>query len=401
MTARIDFDGLDGIARASSGPATVDPHASAEGLVALPVGPPPTPRSLVDAPTEMMPPPVALSSAEAGLEGAPLPREGAQASGPPRPPSAPRTSAPAEAEQWQVLPVAEVFKRLELAAEPWPASPPPVPPLPSLSHPPPGSPASPLPFTPPEEGRASGRLNLIVGAMALGLVGAGALWLSRATPAPAVAGEPAIAAAAQVALPAAAEPLAVALAEVTESLEPVDVAEPLEATTTLDVAEPPAVEAAAPVPIGEPLVVLEPLAAPAPPLDVAELPETSAPDADTAQAAVVVSRRFPGTFPFNSIEPRRVRPVALERLVRDLSSCDGPIHLRGHTCGVGQSDANIEAGILRAEKVRALLEAAGLSGREFVLESGGSSEPVASNQTRSGRRKNRRVVVSCGAVGDG
>lgn len=70
------------------------------------------------------------------------------------------------------------------------------------------------------------------------------------------------------------------------------------------------------------------------------------------------------------------------------------IEIQGHTDGVGPEEANQRLGAARAEAVRHFLATqAGLPVHRLSAISYGESAPLASNASRDGRAKNRRVVL--------
>jgi outer membrane protein OmpA-like peptidoglycan-associated protein len=70
------------------------------------------------------------------------------------------------------------------------------------------------------------------------------------------------------------------------------------------------------------------------------------------------------------------------------------IEIQGHTDGSGSADYNLALGARRAESVmRYLGTQAGLPLHRMNAISYGESKPVADNNTRDGRAKNRRVVL--------
>jgi outer membrane protein OmpA-like peptidoglycan-associated protein len=70
------------------------------------------------------------------------------------------------------------------------------------------------------------------------------------------------------------------------------------------------------------------------------------------------------------------------------------IEIEGHTDGIGSDDYNRQLGEKRAEAVRSYLnEKCGIPLHAMNVISYGESKPIASNDTRDGRSKNRRVVL--------
>ena len=75
-------------------------------------------------------------------------------------------------------------------------------------------------------------------------------------------------------------------------------------------------------------------------------------------------------------------------------SPDNQIRLTGHTDNVGPSQANLALGIRRVMVVRELLIDKGAPINQIDIMSRGESQPIADNNTKDGRVKNRRVEIS-------
>ena len=79
-------------------------------------------------------------------------------------------------------------------------------------------------------------------------------------------------------------------------------------------------------------------------------------------------------------------------ILKDNRDCHVDIY--GHTDSTGNDGINIPLSNSRARSVVSYLESCGVTGSQFKNVQGkGSSEPVASNSTASGRQQNRRVEV--------
>ena len=75
-------------------------------------------------------------------------------------------------------------------------------------------------------------------------------------------------------------------------------------------------------------------------------------------------------------------------------NADCYVDIYGHTDSTGNDGINIPLSNQRAQSVVAYLENCGVSASQFKNVVGkGSSDPVASNDTKSGRQLNRRVEV--------
>ncbi|WP_315355173.1 OmpA family protein [Hoylesella nanceiensis] len=79
-------------------------------------------------------------------------------------------------------------------------------------------------------------------------------------------------------------------------------------------------------------------------------------------------------------------------ILKDNRDCHVDIY--GHTDSTGNDGINIPLSNSRARSVVNYLESCGVTGSQFKnIQGKGSSEPVASNSTASGRQQNRRVEV--------
>jgi outer membrane protein OmpA-like peptidoglycan-associated protein len=69
------------------------------------------------------------------------------------------------------------------------------------------------------------------------------------------------------------------------------------------------------------------------------------------------------------------------------------LEIQGHTDSTGPTGLNYDLGERRAEAVRRYLNKQGIALNRMSTISYGEEEPVAGNNTRTGRSQNRRVVV--------
>ena len=82
----------------------------------------------------------------------------------------------------------------------------------------------------------------------------------------------------------------------------------------------------------------------------------------------------------------------LDELAGDLKVCpDTYVHVEAHTDADGVADANLALSVARAEAVVAQLIKRGIDEGRLYAEGYGESDPVASNDTKDGKAKNRRV----------
>lgn len=99
-------------------------------------------------------------------------------------------------------------------------------------------------------------------------------------------------------------------------------------------------------------------------------------------------------FAFNSAEPLPNGLQAFNRIADLVKTCDGyVIHVIGHTDNYGEEGANRWISKARAISVARYLEEHGVPGWRIQHDGRGSSEPITSNATSAGKRKNRRVDV--------
>ena len=93
-----------------------------------------------------------------------------------------------------------------------------------------------------------------------------------------------------------------------------------------------------------------------------------------------------------SLEPAASRHLG--KLVQFVqSSPDKPVLIEGYTDSSGSARRNQELSRQRAESVRDALVAAGVKASRIQVTGRGEADPVAGNDTASGRARNRRVVV--------
>lgn len=92
-----------------------------------------------------------------------------------------------------------------------------------------------------------------------------------------------------------------------------------------------------------------------------------------------------------------IKPEGRARL-DDLVSKIGGVNLEvviaiGHTDSIGSEAYNQKLSVRRAESVKAYLVSKGVPANRIYTEGKGETQPVASNKTKDGRAKNRRVEI--------
>lgn len=83
----------------------------------------------------------------------------------------------------------------------------------------------------------------------------------------------------------------------------------------------------------------------------------------------------------------------LDDLAQRLLNSNARLDLTGHTDNVGSDASNMDLGMKRAEDVRAVLLEKGAPEDKISVDSRGSGQPIASNDTARGRHENRRVEL--------
>lgn len=100
-------------------------------------------------------------------------------------------------------------------------------------------------------------------------------------------------------------------------------------------------------------------------------------------------------FPFNSDQVLPAGRENLRQLAQSLQKYPGTqVLIVGHTDNVGSDAYNQALSQRRADSARSYLVSMGIEGNRIRTEGRGESEPIASNETESGRSQNRRVEVA-------
>jgi outer membrane protein OmpA-like peptidoglycan-associated protein len=99
-------------------------------------------------------------------------------------------------------------------------------------------------------------------------------------------------------------------------------------------------------------------------------------------------------FQLNSAElDPAVDTTVLDNLAGAVADCEGELSIvvEGHTDALGSVEGNNRLSQARAETVAAYLKDKGVAADRITARGLGSSKPIASNRTREGRIKNRRI----------
>ena len=100
-----------------------------------------------------------------------------------------------------------------------------------------------------------------------------------------------------------------------------------------------------------------------------------------------------------------LRPAAREKLAKVAGIVSGhpglKLDVEGHTDSVGADDSNQKLSEHRGEAVRDYLTQQGMASSSVTTKGLGKTQPIASNDTASGRQQNRRVelVISGDIIG--
>ena len=110
----------------------------------------------------------------------------------------------------------------------------------------------------------------------------------------------------------------------------------------------------------------------------------------------VVLSEDEGNFRFGKSDLPEAATSRIDGLIRQLKQDPKNvfIEIEGHTDNVGDSGVNKQIGLARADAVRRYLyEQYQIPLHKMNVISYGAEKPIASNQTKEGRAKNRRVLI--------
>jgi outer membrane protein OmpA-like peptidoglycan-associated protein len=117
--------------------------------------------------------------------------------------------------------------------------------------------------------------------------------------------------------------------------------------------------------------------------------------AEPAPAVTSLSKASFKKMEFDSAKPsiRSTYYGNLEQLVTTLKSSKYAVTLRGHADSIGKYKYNWVLSDNRAISVKNYLISKGIPQERIITTPFGSTLPIASNKTASGRQKNRRVEI--------
>jgi OOP family OmpA-OmpF porin len=129
-----------------------------------------------------------------------------------------------------------------------------------------------------------------------------------------------------------------------------------------------------------------------PPVVVVETPPAPAPaPVPTAEKVTYSADTF---FDFDKAVLKPDGKAALDELTTRLQGMNLEVIIAvGHTDAIGTDAYNQKLSIRRAESVKHYLQSKGIDANRIYTEGKGKTQPIASNKTKEGRAKNRRVEV--------
>lgn len=108
-----------------------------------------------------------------------------------------------------------------------------------------------------------------------------------------------------------------------------------------------------------------------------------------------VASIMPADYKFDVVELSDEQKQQLDEVAEVLKKySDVSVLLTGHTCKVGYKSINLKKGLQRANAAKDYLIENGVSEQQIQVDSKGELEPIADNNTRSGRAQNRRIEIS-------
>ncbi len=119
------------------------------------------------------------------------------------------------------------------------------------------------------------------------------------------------------------------------------------------------------------------------------------PDNNKKDKIVKLEKRTLIYFESGMDKPIRDQEVMsyLDEVSKIMSQTDQKIVLTGHTDSRSSSAFNKRLGLRRAKKVARYLESKGVPASKIMIRSEGELHPIATNKTKEGRQKNRRVEL--------
>jgi OOP family OmpA-OmpF porin len=98
-------------------------------------------------------------------------------------------------------------------------------------------------------------------------------------------------------------------------------------------------------------------------------------------------------FDSTKVKPE-VYPMLQEAVLMMKKNPDLKVEIDGHTCSIGPEEYNMTLSVKRAEAVKNHFVSRGIDSNRLTTKGFGLTKPAASNDTKEGRAKNRRVELT-------
>lgn len=114
-------------------------------------------------------------------------------------------------------------------------------------------------------------------------------------------------------------------------------------------------------------------------------------DRENSILEAVKQNLYFNTGEYEILAASQLQLIELASLLKERA--DWQLRIAGHTDNKGAASANLEISRKRAEAVRDFLVSQGIPSEQIIVEYYGETQPIRSNETESGRRRNRRVEL--------
>ncbi|HEX2567761.1 MAG TPA: OmpA family protein [Burkholderiales bacterium] len=144
----------------------------------------------------------------------------------------------------------------------------------------------------------------------------------------------------------------------------------------------------------DPDLAPKPAAAPAPSRAAPPPPPPVAPAAKPKPVAEKITFAADVLFDFDKATLKPEGKSKLDELAGKVKGINLEVVIAiGHTDSIGSDAYNQKLSVRRAESVKSYLVSKGIEPNRVYTEGKGEKQPVASNKTKEGRQKNRRVEI--------